>query len=78
MVPRQASNRLRTPVRNQHKVVLFSLKNKAHTYQQLQWQNNCYSHNDVVYGDVNQFHKEADEPHNTESYCSCNGNFLEF
>jgi hypothetical protein len=72
----QASSHLWTPARNQNMALLFSLIHKAQTSRQLHY--NCYSHNDVVDGDVNQFHKEANETHNTESYRSGNCNFLEF
>ena len=34
-------------------------------------------HNDVVDWDVNELHKESNEPHDSKSDCSCHGNALE-
>lgn len=36
-----------------------------------------YLHNDVVNGDVDQLHKEANEAHDGKAYCCCHGDLLE-
>ena len=42
------------------------------------WLVEWYLHNDVVDGDVDEFHKESDEAHDRKANRCCHGNLLEF